>query len=167
MQTSRRGVLLSGAALLFLGACTTPVTPSQVASDVALIAQAFAAELPNLSNLVPAAAQTAVTAAITDMQAVVSAFAAADTQNAQQPLVQRIGADINAVFATLPKVSLPTSIQALVNDINALLPIIELAVGLITVGKMKALALPWAGRVTQVLDAPTARVSLRVLAAGK
>ena len=158
MYISRRRF---GALVVLMGmtACSGPITPSQVVQDVALVANAFNSQLVNLSTLVPANIRTTIQNAIAAMLAAATAFQTAATQSAQQPIVQQIMTDVNAVFGALTGVAnIPANIQSLINDVNALLPIIETAVGLIIVGAVRN---DWTSNVTAHPTADQARLDLR------
>ncbi len=155
-----RRTLLAGAASLAatsLAACAvgTP-TPTAVASDVNLIATAFAAMLPTLASIpgISAPTTTSVNQAIGDLQVAATAIVAAATIAAAQPVVSRVETDVNAVIVVLAGLPLPAPIPSVLEAASVLLPIIETAVGMTTlVG------------ITPAAMTPTqARAALRIVA---
>ncbi|MGA9865253.1 MAG: hypothetical protein WBQ75_02310 [Acetobacteraceae bacterium] len=155
-----RRTLLAGAALLAatsLAACATGTpTPAAVASDVNLIATAFAAMLPTLASIpgINASTTASVNQAIGDLQVAATAIVSAATTAAAQPVVSRVETDVNAVIAVLAGLPLPAPIPAVLEAASVLLPIIETAVGMTTlVG------------ITPATMTPTqARAALRIVA---
>lgn len=118
------------AALLALAACSggATVTPAQVANDVSIIGTDLNAALATSGLNTPAP----VTAAVADINAVAKALAGSETMNGMQPLVVRVSDDLNIVIATLDGVpGLPPEISKALGAAEALLPVVETAVGLV------------------------------------
>lgn len=142
MQISRR-VLLGASALLPLGlaACVgqdAATIGQQVVTDVRLIANGLAAELPAISTLtgVDAATLADINAKVAEALAAAQQVVAGMAQSAAQPLVQQIGSDVAAVLAALGGVtSIPTNVQQIIAAVEALLPVVMAAVGLFAARK--------------------------------
>jgi hypothetical protein len=131
---NRRALLASSASLLALSACGT-VTPSQVASDAQLVANAVSTEVTAAEALLPSDA--AILAKINGYDATISADAAKlgsvllpITGNPQQ-IVQEIVTDTQAVVPILIPI-FPAEAPALgiLDAVMALLPALLTGVGL-------------------------------------
>jgi len=113
---------------LTLAACGKQ-TPSQAAQDISLAASGLQAALGNMPGV---SVPPAVTSALADLQAEAGAFAAADSQAAQQTVVKRVEADINAIVAAAGSIpGLPPKALQAVQLADVLLPVIEMEVNMI------------------------------------
>lgn len=122
--------LLFASALTPLAACAG-VSVSKVASDVDLIAQAVAAVLPTIQQLVglKTALSDKIAAIVADIQATASAISSATSTDAVT-LVSNLGSGIKSIVASLGGVSLPAWVNTVLLAAEALLPAIESAVGI-------------------------------------
>jgi len=153
MDTSRRSFLgvaasISAAAMLTACAALNPNnTPQQnlslVVSDVSAIAAAFGKALPQIQALnLNADVRTMIDASVADLQAVAKAVSmAASSTTAEQPLIQKIETDVNAIINGLAGVPLPIPLSSIIQAATVLLPIIEAAVNLAVSAPAKARAM--------------------------
>lgn len=129
-----RRKLLAGVSALALGGCASFST-GQIASDASNLAaglQGMMAQLGQLALNIPTTVMSAVGTAITSLQKAADAVAGVYTTASALPLVQQIAGYVNAVVAALSSVpGIPTAIQLILQAAQAILPIIEAAVGMV------------------------------------
>lgn len=136
---TRRQLLAGAAAFPFVAALagcagTTAAGSAlqQAISDAGLIATGLAGALKQLAAAsFSAPILVKATTAVADIQAAVAALASAASATAAQPLVQRIGADVNAVVGVLAGLPLPAPVSTALTAASVLLPVIEAAVGIV------------------------------------
>lgn len=140
MNVSRRTLLAGASAFaLVLAGCngtTGNQAVSQVATDVATIATGLQGSLTALGSNTLVAGPTLAKFGnyVADLRSLAAELATAASGSAQQPLVQQVSADINAiigVLATLPPGVIPPQVQLGLQAALVLLPVIETAVGLV------------------------------------
>lgn len=152
MNASRRafmGVAASVSAAAMLAACaaldpnnTPQQNLAQVVADVSSIATAFGKALPQIQALnLSEDIRARINASVANLQAVTVAVAAAATSTtAEQPLIQKVETDVNAVVDALAAIPLPVPLSSIIQAATILLPIIEIAVGLVVPAQAKARA---------------------------
>lgn len=136
--SSRRAFLLSTTAAvpLALGACgSVDMKIASVAKDAKLIASGFAGVLQqlgrlNLPGLTPALVAY-IGVAVAGITSLADALGTAATAAEAQPLVEKIAGYTNAVVGALATLPLPPAISMALQAAMVLLPLIELAVGLV------------------------------------
>lgn len=108
---------------------------SQSATDVANIAGAFKAVMPQLSTVTNLTSQASlvVTQAVNDLQTLAQNLAAAATTAVAVPIVLQVETDVNSVVNTLASYasSLPKVVAEALQAAAILLPVIEASVGLL------------------------------------
>jgi hypothetical protein len=97
-----------------------PVPVSQVAADVATIANGLANALKTVPNLPPAA-----TTALADLSKVAAALSSASSPTAQQSVAMQVEADVNAIVAAVGSLNLPAPAGPAITAAEVLLPLIE------------------------------------------
>jgi len=155
-MNTRRAFLAGTAGLsaAALAACATGTTnqvvtiAQQVVDDAGLIANGIAAEVGPLQTLgvtLTPDTLTKINAGVTAAKNLVAGMAA----NVALPLVQQIVADVNAVVAAVGAAgaTVPSSVQNVIGAAEALLPLVELAVGLVVAPKVGRMSPAQARRV--------------------
>lgn len=124
------GVGLSGCAQL--QGLSTPQKISQVAADVAAIADGLAGVLPSLGQVsgIDAGTVAKVGGYVADLQKVAATLAGAGTTAEAQPLVKQVEQFVNAIAGALAGLALPPPIGPAITAASVLLPVIEAAVNL-------------------------------------
>lgn len=122
---------LAGGCSLLQGGSGTSI--SQVVSDLQLIAQSLTAALPSFSKIVgiPPATLSKIQDWVAQIVAAAQGVASAASAAAAQPYVQQVESIINAILGALAGLPLPTSVETVLAAVGALLPVIEVAVGLV------------------------------------
>jgi len=138
--------LAVGGSALSMAACSTitaPFTVSQVATDVATMADGFLAVLPVIGatmHLTPSVMAT-VSSAISDLQTLAHQIQTATDLTVTQPIIQQVEADVNTIVSALAGLPLlPPQITLALQSAVVLLPIIEAAVNLMVPAKLTARA---------------------------
>lgn len=126
--------LLAGVSALALGGCASFSTGA-IATDVSNLSgglQGMLVQIGQIGLNIPTAIMSAVGTAIASLQKAADAIAATYTTAQALPLVQQVAAYVNAVVAALTTVpSLPSIISGILTAAQAILPIIEAAVGML------------------------------------
>ena len=140
-QTITRRRLLSSTALVPFGAalagCATLQAPGvpaglqQVAQDVALIAQGLGHATLSLPGLIPAGTLATVQKYLAQINQVAELLGQAPTAAAGAPLIQQLEGAINGIVAATGTLQLPGKWNDALAAVEALLPVIEVAVGLV------------------------------------
>ncbi len=128
---NRRRLLLSGGALVGLGACQTSPTPSQLTTDVNLIASGLSAAIRSIAAIpgVPAADVARLNTYLATIQADAAAVAG-ETATPVTGTVQEIGQVVQAVAAVaLPIIPGGSAILPVIQAAISLLPVILASVG--------------------------------------
>lgn len=134
---NRRGFMLfAGCGALSLSGCAIPtkaltITGTAV-SDISLIASGIAAGFPALeaSGLVNAKTLATVQGYITQLTSIAGTITNTSSQLQGQSAVQQMETILNAIVAALAGLSLPAPFGPALIAANALLPVVEVAVGL-------------------------------------
>ncbi len=107
---------------------------AQSVTDVDLIANALESGLPALQILTGAnlTAVSTVTAEIKSIVAAAAGFVPTVSQATGQNIVRQISTDFGALTQALSGTPLPPNVQTVLLAVQALLPLIEVAVGLVT-----------------------------------
>jgi hypothetical protein len=124
---------LAGLTLVRCSATQIDAGLKQAAADTATIAVSLKNALPVIAgtNGISSAVVARVGVAVADIQTVAAAVAAAATPAAALPSVQQLEVDFNAIVNSLAGLPLPPPISSALTAASVLLPIIELAVGMI------------------------------------
>jgi hypothetical protein len=170
MNISRRSLLSAVAAAPLLSACAATIDQNvqNVISDVNILANGLRGMIPQLTALnlpgLTSNVMGTVDAAIAGIQSVAAAVSAVTTTAAAQPLIQKIETYLNTIVGALAPLALllPPPIGLIVTAATILLPVIEIAVGLL-VNNVKTMPVAasrqGAARVTMTAD--QARIVLR------
>jgi hypothetical protein len=125
------------ACLSAAGCNTASVSPAvqAAANDVKLIGQAFVGMLPTIATLTGMTMQT--TAKISqwagDLGAFAGSLAAMPTTSGAASVVQDVERTVNAIFSALSSVkSMPASVAGVLKAAQTLMPVIQMAVGVLT-----------------------------------
>ena len=145
-MTITRRRLLSSTALLPVSAALAgcpafrapgiPAGLQQVAQDVALIAQGLGHATLSLPGLIPAGTLATVQKYLAQINQVAELLGQAPTAVAGAPLIQQLEGAVNGIVAATGTLQLPGQWNAALAAVEALLPVIEVAVGLVTPARM-------------------------------
>ncbi len=147
-DTSRRFFLKTAVALPLAGILancagqTLASISAQAATDINLIGSGLASSLPALaqSGLVSGSALVTVQSDVAKVASIASAVSSATSQSTGQNAVQQIETLVNGVVSTLAGLSLPAPFGPALNAAEVLLPVVEVAVGLVTANLTAAMA---------------------------
>lgn len=135
MNISRRHIFALPLALAFLFAGCATIDErqrlSRVAGDVALIADAFTATLPALSQVagIDPAAMTKIGGHIASLKQLAVALRDANASAVARPLVEQVVTNVQAVIGVLASVqAIPPKIRSILTAATILLPVIQIAV---------------------------------------
>lgn len=142
------------APLAILAACAnsgTPVTVQSVSQDVTLIATGLnnALSAPSVTALIPAATLPKIQQALSDLNSLATQVAASPSAAAQKGSVAVIEQDVNTIVSALAGLpGLPPNVSTILTAATVLLPVIEVAVGLVVpAGAATAAMTPDAARM--------------------
>jgi hypothetical protein len=132
---SRRSILALPLAVAACGSLPSGSTIALAAYDTALIAKGLNGVLTQLtvlqiSGLTPSILDTC-NQALTGLQGVAQALYSASSVSDAQPLVQKVEGYVNAIVGALAALPLPPDVSKALAAAAILLPIVEVAVGLV------------------------------------
>ena len=140
MNMNRRQFLAS-TALTLVGGALVACTQTQLnagvakaAADVTLISDTFITIVPQLATIegVTPAVQAKVTNAVTQLEGLAKQLTVVSTATQAQPLMLQVESDVNTVVTTLATLPIPGPIGTQLKAAAVLLPLAELAIGLVT-----------------------------------
>jgi hypothetical protein len=140
---NRRKLLSSialGSAAVVLAGCqstgggSTSTIAAQAASDIGLIASGLTGALSSLSasNTVSPSAVSQITGYINAIEAVAATVTTATSATAGQTAVQQIETLLNSLVSAASGLPLPAPFSTALSAASVLLPVVEVAVGLVT-----------------------------------
>ena len=135
MMMSRRALLGASALVLPFGlaACQESLTtvPSTAVTDLNLMSQALTAQLPLLqADGVDAATIAKVQAQVTAIAGQVATVTITMLEAEAQPVVNQVATDVGAVETALGNITLPAAVQKVIAAVEALIPVVQVAVGI-------------------------------------
>ena len=124
-----------------VGQTSVPAGLQQAAQDVSLIASGLGSATLSLTGLVPPATLATIQKALTEINQVATLLGQAPTAAAGAPLVQQLEGSINAIVGATATLQLPGKWNAALAAVQVLLPVVEIAVGLVTPPRMARTAM--------------------------